>query len=110
MTSKDKLLNLLGLAMRARKLSTGEELVLNDVRSKRAKLVIISTDASNNTMKNVSNKCQSYQVALEQVCTRYELGFALGKDERVTIGVLDAGFAKSMKALIRDINEERSYE
>ena len=103
MTSKDKLLNLLGLAMRARKLSTGEELVLNDVRSKRAKLVIITT-------KNVSNKCQSYQVALEQVCTRYELGFALGKDERVTIGVLDAGFAKSMKALIRDINEERSYE
>lgn len=51
MSTKDRILNLLGLAMRARKLVTGEELVINEVRRGKVRLVILSEDASLNTKK-----------------------------------------------------------
>lgn len=110
MNNQDKLFNLLGLAMRARKLATGEELVINEVRNKKCKLVILATDAGPNTTKTVTNKCNSFNVPLVQHGTRYELGYAIGKAERVTIGILDTGFAKSIQMLIRNINEERTYD
>ncbi|MCE4956739.1 L7Ae/L30e/S12e/Gadd45 family ribosomal protein [Macrococcoides caseolyticum] len=110
MNNHDKLMNLLGLSMRARKLVTGEELVINEVRNKKCKLVILARDAGPNTTKTVTNKCGSFNVPLVQYGTRYELGYALGKSERVTLGIMDAGFAKSIQKLIRDINEERTYE
>lgn len=103
MTSRDKVLNMLGLVMRARKLTTGEELVINDVRKNKVKLVIVSTDASENTKKNIANKCTSYHVKYIEFGTRYELGHAIGKDERVILGVADNGFAKKIRALIDDL-------
>ncbi|EUJ60930.1 ribosomal protein L7Ae family [Listeria fleischmannii FSL S10-1203] len=47
----DKALALLGLANRAKKLTTGEELVLKAVRREKAKLVIIAEDISERTAK-----------------------------------------------------------
>ncbi len=46
-----KFLNLLGLAMRAGKLVTGEELTLKDIRANKAKFVFVAQDASENTRK-----------------------------------------------------------
>lgn len=45
--------SLLGLAYRARKVISGEELVLKEVRNKRAKLVLLADDASSNTKKKL---------------------------------------------------------
>lgn len=42
---------MLGLAMRARKLITGEELVVKAIRQGQVKLVILASDASANTRK-----------------------------------------------------------
>jgi len=105
MSLKDRILNLLGLAMRARKLVTGEELVINEVRRGKVKLVILSEDASANTKKNIMNKCQSYHVKCLQFGSRHEIGWAIGKDERVIIGVLDSGFAKKLKDMIHESDE-----
>lgn len=46
--------SLLGLANRARKIVSGEELVIKEIRSGRAKLVVLSADASMNTKKKNS--------------------------------------------------------
>lgn len=48
---QQKWMSLLGLANRARKLISGEELVLKDIRNGNAKLVILAADASKNTEK-----------------------------------------------------------
>lgn len=108
--TKDKIFNFMGLAMRARKLTTGEELVINEIRKNKVRLVIVSSDASANTKKNITNKCHSYRVKCVEFGTRYELGYAIGKDERVIIGVTDTGFAKKLETMIRECNEERTYE
>lgn len=92
--------SLLGLANRARKVISGEELVVKEVRQKRAKLVLLSQDASANTMKKVTDKCNYYQVPFMTVEDRYQLGKAIGKEARVVVAVNDAGFAAKLKTLL----------
>ena len=59
--NKQKALNMLGLAMRAGKLITGEEMTINEIRKRKVNLVIVTIDASENTQKKVSDKSKYYQ-------------------------------------------------
>lgn len=97
--NKQKILQLLGLATRARMMISGEELVVNDVRKGKAKLVIIAEDASENTNKKLHDKCKSFNVDILVLGSRYELGHAIGKEERVVIAITDRGFAKKITSL-----------
>lgn len=98
---KDKQwMSLLGLANRARKIISGEELVIKEVRSGKAKLVLLSADASANTAKKVTDKCKSYQIPLKMVENRTLLGQSIGKEARVVVAVLDAGFANKLKQVL----------
>ncbi|OEH92319.1 YlxQ family RNA-binding protein [Bacillus solimangrovi] len=95
-----KWMSLLGLANRARQCISGEELVVKEIRSGRAKLVLLSGDASDNTTKKIRNKSTSYHVPMRIVQDRFELGKAIGKPHRVTVAVLDDGFAKKLLTLL----------
>ncbi|WP_078430735.1 YlxQ family RNA-binding protein [Alkalihalobacterium alkalinitrilicum] len=93
-------LSLLGLAARARKVVSGEEIVLKEVRKKQVQLVIVSTDASTATAKKMNDKCTYYNTPIRVTGTREVLGQAIGKRERVVLGVIDQGFAKKLISLI----------
>lgn len=93
-------ISLLGLANRARKITSGEELTIKEIRSGKAKLILLSADASVNTAKKVTDKCKSYQVPFKVVENRQILGAAIGKESRVVIAVLDNGFAQKLKSLL----------
>lgn len=89
----NKALSLVGLAMRAGKIVSGEERVILAIRKQQLRLVILSTDSSANTMKKVIDKCTYYQMPYLLAPSRDELGRAIGKEQRVVVGVTDAGFA-----------------
>lgn len=93
----EKWQSLLGLANRARKIVSGEGLVVKEVQLKRAKLVLLAQDASENTKKKITDKCSYYHIPLLLVEDRYTLGQAIGKDARVVVAVTDDGFAKKLK-------------
>ncbi|SFA73504.1 MULTISPECIES: YlxQ family RNA-binding protein [unclassified Bacillus (in: firmicutes)] len=93
-------MSLLGLANRARKIISGEELSIKEVRAGRAKLVLLSADASANTMKKITDKCKSYEVPVKIVEDRHILGQAIGKEARVVVAVMDDGFAKKLVSLL----------
>lgn len=97
----NKLLQSLGLAMRAGKLVSGEELVVREIRSGKAKLVVIANDAAKNTEKKVLDKCHSYQIPVIRFGTRNDLGRAIGKMERVVLAITDPGFAKMIQRLVQ---------
>jgi ribosomal protein L7Ae-like RNA K-turn-binding protein len=97
---QQKWMSLLGLANRARKLISGEELVVKEIRSGKAKLVLLAEDASKNTEKKISDKCAYYQVPLKRVENRSLLGQAIGKEARVVVAVLDEGFAQKLRTLL----------
>lgn len=93
MQNKEKLLSFLGLAARAGKIISGEELVIKGIQSGKINLVILSNDASENTTKKIMNKCDYYQIPYKIMMNRNELGHAIGKISRVVLGVADKGFA-----------------
>ena len=98
----EKWMSLLGLANRARKVISGEELVIKEIRNGRAKLVILAKDASSNTSKKIQDKCRYYEVPVVFADTREVLGQAIGKDARVAVAVVEAGFAKKLATMLYD--------
>jgi ribosomal protein L7Ae-like RNA K-turn-binding protein len=110
MSKPNKALSYLGLAMRAGKLALGEEGVLKAVRSGQARLVIVTDDASDNTVKKIQDKCQYYKVNLSQCFNRYELGAALGKEARVLVAVTDSGLAQLIKPCLVNTREVEPIE
>lgn len=103
--TRHKALSMLGMAMRAGKLVTGDETVLKNVRQGKAKLVIVAADASDNTKKKFRDKCATYNTACIEAFDRIALGDAIGKSERVILGLTDAGFAKSIKQSLAETTE-----
>lgn len=93
-------MSLLGLANRARKIISGEELTVKEIRSGRAKLILLSADASANTTKKITDKCKSYEIPFKLVDNRSILGQAIGKEARVVVAVLDEGFARKLLTLL----------
>lgn len=93
-------MQILGLANRARKIISGEELVIKEIRKGRADLVLLSADASANTTKKVTDKCKSYKTPYKIVENRFLLGQSIGKEARVVVAVLDGGFANKLKQVL----------
>src|SRR5699024_4745620 len=96
MNNKLKALNLLGLAVRARKLESGSPTVLDAIRKQRAQLVIIAEDASPNTKKQFLDKCDFYEIPSYVLFSKDEISQAIGK-ERTVCAFTDNGFAQSFK-------------
>lgn len=92
--------SLLGLCARARKLVTGEELVIKGVRKKNVYLVIAANDASDGTKKKLQDKCNFYNIPLKFIADRDMIGSAIGKHGRVVVGVIDKGFAGKLLSIL----------
>ena len=97
--NKKQVLNLLGLAQRARKLTTGEDPVLKKIQKGKSQIVFLASDSGQTTQKKFSDKCHSYQVPLVTDFTRTELSVAIGQ-VRSIIAVTDSGFGKKLKSLL----------
>ncbi|HFI0065220.1 YlxQ-related RNA-binding protein [Streptococcus suis] len=96
---KQKILNLLGLAQRAGRLISGEELVVDAIRKQQAKLVFLADDAAGNLSKKVTDKSHTYQVEVVTAFSTLELSAAVGKARKV-LAVTDAGFTKKMRSIM----------
>ena len=88
---KAKVLSYIGLATRARKSVSGEFSVENSVRKGKAKLVVVSEEASENTKKKIRSLCEYYKVPLYVAYSSAELGSACGKEFRMSVAVEDEG-------------------
>ena len=93
---QNKVMSLLGIAMRGRNLVSSELQTENSVKNGSAMLVIIAEDASGNTKKLFKDKCSFYEVPVYEYGTKEELGRAIGKDIRSSIGVCDVGLADAI--------------
>jgi len=93
---------LLGLAQRAGKLASGFDAVHRAVVRGRAKLIILSIDASARTAERTRRIAGEYGVPCIAWATMQELGQAVGKPDRAVVALLDEGFASAVrKALLR---------
>ncbi len=97
---KAKLINSLGLVQRAGKLITGEQFVLKSVKSEKAKIVFLASDAGYNTTKRIKDKTDFYNVLLIDTLTTEEINKAIGKKNRKALAIEDKNFAKMIEGQI----------
>lgn len=100
MRNDQKITSMLGLAQRAGKIHSGATQVEQDIRRGKSKLVIVASDASENTMKDFKNSCQFYSVPIEVWGDKGSLGHTIGKPMRTVISIIDQGFADRIKELL----------
>ena len=100
-----KAMSMISLATKAGKTASGEFSTEQSVKTFRAELVIVATDASDNTKKKFKNMCEFYEVPIYFYGDKDSLGHAMGKEYRATLAVNDLGFAKGiMKHLDNEQN------
>ena len=95
--AQNKVFSLLGLATKSGNVVSGEFATEKAVKSYKASLVIVGTDASENTQKKFTNMCEFYEVPIAVYGTKDELGHAMGKEMRSSLAITDAGFAKTIR-------------
>lgn len=100
----DKVFRMIGLAFRAGKIDAGEAKAEDRLRHGKSKLVIVSQDASENTVKKFENLCRAKGVRMIMLGSREVLGNYTGRPFAVTLSVSDEGFAKEITSLFGAVN------
>lgn len=100
LSNEQKVLNLLGLATRARAVVFGEDQILKSIRTKEAKLVLLASDIGVNTRKSLTDKSAYYGIPCVPFVEEDLLSQAVGKSRRVAVAITDQGFAKKIQSLL----------
>ena len=87
----DKVLSMLGIAAKAGGVASGEFSTEKAVKDGRAWLVIVASDASENTQKHF------YEVPMYVYGEKETLGHFIGKEFRASLAVTNEGLAHSIE-------------
>ncbi len=98
-----KILSILSLCQRAGKLASGELSCEKALKNSSAKLIVVASDASENTKTKFNNKSFYYNVSVFEFSTMEELGKCIGKDCRAVLGICDENFAVKLKEYLERI-------
>lgn len=104
----DSTLSFLGLIYRAGRLAVGEEPVGAAARAHKAYLLLLASDAADNTIRRADHLCQGGKtVRLTAPWTRQELGGAVGRTACAMMAVSDIGFAAALAEKLAAQDPER---
>ena len=97
---------MIGLSRRAGRVIIGTPLVTKSLPSKKAYLVIYTSNASFNTEKKITDKCKYYNTeCIKAPFDSGEISTAIGKDGAVCVlGITDLNFAGQLKSLLSENN------
>lgn len=96
-----KALRLIGMAMKARRIEVGVDPVTGLIASGRARLVLVTSDASPRAKQRLESFAEEAEVEFFTApFDKSELGAVLGRAECAAVGTSDAGFAKAIRAAL----------
>jgi ribosomal protein L7Ae-like RNA K-turn-binding protein len=91
------ILSLLGLALRGNNLAVGEEPVEAVARARDARVLLVASDAADNTYRRVKHFADAGQcIWLRIPFTKAELGQAVGRSAAAVVAVTDIGLANAV--------------
>ncbi|HEY5585574.1 MAG TPA: ribosomal L7Ae/L30e/S12e/Gadd45 family protein [Ruminiclostridium sp.] len=102
----DKVYSLLGLAKKAGQLLSGDETCERTIKSGKAVLVIVASDASENTKDKFKSMCNFRNLCYREYGEKLELGRYTGKEIRAVTCIVSKDFKNGLLKLIdNQINE-----
>lgn len=93
----------LGFAAKSRNLVSGYQTCLHAIKQKKLKLLILSEDLSENTVKKLSKLSKEHEVPIRVYGKSEELSKATGSQERGVFGITDVNFAD---VILKEIDGE----
>lgn len=92
----DKILSLLGLAKKAGRLEAGEEPVGAAARARNARLILLASDAADNTIRRAKHFADAGAcLCVRLPATKDDLGRAVGRTSCAMLALTDVGFAEA---------------
>ena len=93
----NNILSMLGLAKKAGRVEIGEEPVGAAARAHDARLILLASDAADNTLRRARHFAEAGACLLTQIpATKDELGSAVGRTSCAMLAVTDIGFADAV--------------
>lgn len=102
----DRVYSMIGIAEKAGHVVSGEFSTEKAIKSGKACLVILASDASGNTRKHFSDMCAYRNIPIRIYGGKAELGHAIGKEMRVNLAITEKGLADSIRKRIADAELE----
>ena len=103
----DKLLSLLGLAKKAGRLELGEEPVGSAARVHGVRLLLLSSDAADNTARRARRFAQEGSCLLARLpADKASLGRATGRSSCAMLAVTDTGFAAAIAKKLSELDAD----
>ena len=111
MDSRDNILSLLGLALRGGRLVMGEEPVEGVARARDARVLLLTSDAADNTRRRIEHFADEGQCMWLRVpFTKEELGRALGRTSVAVAAITDIGLAAAVARRLAELDPARYGE
>lgn len=95
-----KIMSLLGLAQKAGRIVSGDQVMEKAMQNGKVKLLLIAVDTAESTSKKYSHLAQRCRIEWHAVLTKELLGQAVGKQYRAAVGINDEGFGRAIAKLL----------
>ncbi len=99
----NKLYSMLGIGKKAGLIILGETGCIQSIKKEKSKLIIVSSDASENTKDRILSLCEKHKIKYYLIGDKQELGYALGKSLSSIISITDIKFAQVIENIIEKI-------
>lgn len=100
--SDKKILSMIGLAMKAGMVVTGNQGCMTAIKRKKAKLVIIASDTRENALRPMIRTCMQNDTAYLTYSSKDNLGHCTGKSERAFVCITNEDFANKISDMINN--------
>lgn len=111
MNRNEQFLSLIGLCLRGRNLEVGEEPVEAVARARDARVLLLASDAADNTARRVRHFAEAGQcVWLRIPFTKRELGQATGRGSAAVVAITDIGLAVAVVRRLAEMDPEKYDE
>ena len=98
--NENKVYGLLGLCMKAGKLTFGTEATIDMINKRKIKLIILAGDSSQRTIDNFKNKCKEYDIPVYTFGDKKSISKAIGKNNKTVLGIREKNLAEAIKKIL----------
>ncbi|UDM31652.1 L7Ae/L30e/S12e/Gadd45 family ribosomal protein [Lentilactobacillus laojiaonis] len=99
MDNKQSVLNFLGIAKRAGKIVTGQDIILSNIKKNKVYFLFIAKDSGQSTIKKFNDKAKFYQVPVNNNLSKDEISSAIGA-QRTMIGITDRKMSQKLSEIV----------
>ncbi len=98
--NKSKVYGLLGLSIKAGKLTFGTEANIDMINKKKIKLIILAEDSSERTINNFKRKCKENNIPVYMFGNKESISKSIGKNNKTVLGIRDKNLADAIKKIL----------